>query len=188
MNISTLYALSTSAAAIGLLSACAGTPMSASMPAPYSQAALPPAVQVPAGHAVAMETVGAGDITYECRDKAAAMEQYEWAFVGPSATLRDRQGRVVGRYFGPPATWAAMDGSALTGTQVAVAPAAAGSIPLQLVKANPATGQGAMSGLSYVQRVATQGGVAPASACDAATKGRREIVKYQADYIFWKPA
>jgi hypothetical protein len=188
MNTSRASVLPTSAILIGLLSACAGTPMSTSMPTPYSQAALPSAVQVPVGHVVAMETVGAGGITYECRDKPAAMGQYEWAFVGPSAELRNRQGRVVGRYFGPPATWAANDGSAITGAQVAVVPAAAGSIPLQLVKANPATGQGAMSGLSYVQRVATQGGVAPAATCDASAKGRREIVKYQADYIFWKPA
>ena len=69
-----------------------------------------------------------------------------------------------------------------------MAPASAGNIPLQLVKANPATGTGAMSGLSYIQRVATKGGVAPAMACDSAAKGKREIVKYQADYIFWKPA
>lgn len=178
-------------AVAALLSACADTPMSSMTPmapAPFSQAALPPAVQVPASHVVAMETVGAGDITYECRDKAAAAGQYEWVFVGPAAQLTDRQGRVVGRYFGPPATWAANDGSALTGMQVAVAPAGAGSIPLQLVKANPATGSGAMSGLSYIQRVATKGGVAPATMCDSASKGKRQVVKYQADYIFWKPA
>lgn len=188
MNIHCASTLSTSAALVGLLSACAGAPMSGSMPAPYSQAALPAPVQVPAGHVVALETVGAGEITYECREKTAAPGQYEWVFVGPSAQLSDRQGRVVGRYFGPPATWAASDGSAITGTQVAVAPAAAGSLPLQLVKANPATGSGAMAGLSYIQRVATQGGVAPAAACDAGANGRREIVKYRADYIFWKPA
>jgi len=175
-------------AVAGLLSACAGTSMSPMMATPFSQAALPAAVQVPAGHGVAMETVGAGDITYECRDKVAAAGQYEWVFVGPAASLTDRQGRVVGRYFGPPATWAANDGSAITGTQVAVAPASTGNIPLQLVKANPASGSGAMSGLSYIQRVATKGGVAPAMACDSAAKGKREIVKYQADYIFWKPA
>ncbi len=74
----------------------------------------------------------------------------------------DRQGRSIGRYFGPPATWAASDGSAITGTQLAVAPAGDGNIPLQLVKANPASGQGAMSGISHIQRVATRGGVAPA--------------------------
>ena len=50
-------------AAVLALTACSnmgGSPM-----ATYSQSALPPTVQVPAGHTVAMETVGAGDITYE---------------------------------------------------------------------------------------------------------------------------
>jgi hypothetical protein len=181
-------AISCSAAAAALLSACAGAPMNVTPMASYSQTALPAAVQVPAGHVVALETVGAGDITYECRDKAGAMGQHEWVFVGPSASLSDRQGRVIGRYFGPPATWAAMDGSAVTGTQLAVAPAGAGNIPLQLVKTNPATGSGAMSGLSHIQRVATRGGVAPQMVCNGDSKGRREVVKYQADYIFWKPA
>ena len=45
----------------------------------------------------------------------------------------------------------------------AVAPAAAGSIPLQLVKANPAMGSGMALGVSHIQRVATRGGVAPAA-------------------------
>ena len=74
----------------------------------------------------------------------------------------------------------------MTATQVAVAPAGAGHIPLQLVKANPAVGNGAMNGVTYIQRVATKGGVAPASACSAANLDSKEIVKYQADYIFWK--
>ncbi|MBU4508400.1 MAG: DUF3455 domain-containing protein, partial [Gammaproteobacteria bacterium] len=57
----------------------------------------------------------------------------------------------------------------------------------QLVKANPAMGMGAMQGVTYIQRVATKGGVAPAMACDAATMGSKQIVNYQADYIFWRP-
>ena len=73
-------------------------------------------------------------------------------------------------------------------TQLAVAPAGAGSIPLQLVKANPAMGMGAMQGVTYIQRVATQGGVAPAAACTATHAGQKQLVKYQADYIFWKSA
>jgi Protein of unknown function (DUF3455) len=168
-----------------LLSACGSMAPIAPM---YSQAALPEAVKVPAGHKVALESVGVGEITYECREKSAAAGQFEWVFVGPSAVLKDRAGKAIGSYYGPPATWASMDGSKLTGTQVAVAPSAAGNIPLQLVKANPATGQGAMSGVMYVQRVDTRGGVAPASACGMDTKGKKEIVKYQADYIFWKAA
>ena len=173
-----------SAAAAVLLSACANSPMSASAPM-YSQANLPDAVKVPAGHKVSMETVGVGRITYECREKAAMAGSYEWVFVGPDAMLNDRAGKAVGAYYGPPATWQSTDGSKVTGTQVAVAPAAAGSIPLQLVKANPAMGSGAMTGTAYIQRVATQGGVAPSLACGADTKGKREIVNYQADYIFW---
>lgn len=49
-------------------------------------------------------------------------------------------------------------------------------------------GSGALEGVSYIQRVALQGGVAPADKpCMAANKGQKTTVKYQADYIFWKP-
>jgi hypothetical protein len=170
------------AAVVAGLGACG------SMGAPaFSQATLPDAVKVPAGHKVAMETVGVGEITYECRDKAnAAAGETEWAFVGPQAVLNDRAGNAVGGYFGPPATWQAADGSRITGTQLAVAPAGMGNIPYQLVKANPAVGSGAMTDVSYVQRVALKGGVAPDMPCTAANKGQRQVVKYQADYIFWK--
>jgi hypothetical protein len=178
--------LSTPAAAIAaaLLAGCAGSSMMQAKP--YDQSMLPAAVQVPAGNRVSMETVGAGDITYECRAKANAAGQFEWVFVGPDAKLMDRAGKQVGRYYGPPATWEVNDGSKLTATQIAVAPAAAGSIPLQLVKANPAMGQGAMTGVTYIQRVATQGGVAPSTPCAAGNVGAKQVVKYQADYIFYK--
>ena len=152
----------------------------------YSQASLPAAVQVPAGHKVAMETVGAGDITYQCNPKKDMAGQFEWVFVGPDAKLNDRSGKQVGKYYGPPATWESMDGSKITGAQVAVAPSSAGNIPLQLVKANPAMGTGAMTGVTYIQRVATSGGVAPSTACDASSSGSKQIVRYQADYIFYK--
>ena len=165
------------------LSACASNMSAPAMP--FSQASLPAAVQVPAGHTVAMETVGVGQITYECRAKKD-MAGHEWVFVGPDAQLMDRMGKKVGKYYGPPATWESNDGSKLTGAQVAVAPAAAGSIPLQLVKANPAMGMGAMQGVTYIQRVATQGGVAPAMLCDGSKVGVKQIVNYQADYILWK--
>ena len=175
-------------ALVSLLAACATAQMSpmAPMAAMYDQSALPDAVKVPAGNKVAMETVGVGQITYECRDKKDAAGQFEWVFVGPDAALNDRSGKKIGKYFGPPATWENMDGSKVTATQVAVAPAGAGNIPSQLVKANPAMGAGAMMGVTYIQRVATKGGVAPAMACDMGSKGKKEIVNYQADYIFYK--
>ncbi|MDO8905149.1 DUF3455 domain-containing protein [Hydrogenophaga sp.] len=173
------------AAAALSLAACASN-MSAPSPMTYSQAALPAAVQVPAGNKVVMETVGVGQITYECRVKTDMPGQYEWVFAGPDAKLMDRSGKQVGTYYGPPATWESMDGSKLTATQLAVAPGGTGNIPLQLVKANPAMGMGAMQGVSYIQRVATKGGVAPAMPCGAANTGVRQIVNYEADYIFYK--
>ncbi|MFJ4143295.1 DUF3455 domain-containing protein [Pseudomonas sp. NPDC089734] len=150
-----------------------------------AQTNLPESVRVPDGHKISMETTGVGEITYECRAKASMPNEMEWAFVGPKAVLNDRSGKAVGSYFGPPATWEAKDGSKVTGTQVAVAPSSAGNLPYQLVKANPAEGKGAMTGVAYIQRVALKGGVAPATACSASNKGAKEVVKYQADYIFW---
>ncbi|CAN7162562.1 DUF3455 domain-containing protein [Pseudorhodoferax sp. LjRoot39] len=168
-----------------LLAACGAMPGSGAMG--FSQASLPASIQVPAGNRVAMETVGKGEILYECRDKAGMPGQVEWTFVGPEARLMDRGGKQVGRYYGPPATWESSDGSKLTATQLAVAPSGPTSLPYQLVKANPAMGSGAMSGVTYIQRVALQGGVAPSGApCTMATKGQRVTVPYQADYIFWK--
>ena len=156
--------------------------------APFSQAGLPQTVQVPAGHIVAMQTMASGDITYQCRVKKDMAGQFEWVFVGPDAGLTDRSGKRVGKYYGPPATWESMDGSKVSGAQVAVAPAGADHIPLQLVKANAAMGMGAMQGVSYIQRINTQGGVAPASPCNAATLDQKQTVRYTADYIFWRGA
>ena len=177
--------LLSSVSAAVLLSAC-GAMMP--MQPMFDQSSLPASIKVPAGNKVALETIGVGDITYECRDKANAPGMTEWVFVGPNAALNDRSGKQVGKYYGPPATWEAMDGSKLTAVQLAVAPSGAGNLPFQLVKGNPAMGSGLMTGVTYIQRVALKGGVAPSSECSMAKKGAKEIVKYQADYIFWKAA
>lgn len=190
-HISRMTALAGTVSAAALLAACGsmsptGTSASASGMV-YSQAGLPASIQVPAGNKVAWETAGKGDITYECKDKAGMPGQVEWTFVGPDAKLMDRSGKQVGKYYGPPATWEANDGSKLTATQLAVAPSTAGALPYQLVKANPAMGSGALTGVTYIQRVNLTGGVAPANmACTAANKGQKTTVPYQADYIFYK--
>lgn len=173
-------------AAAAFLSACA---MGGGMPGSgmrVDNAALPEPVRVPAGATQRMVATGVGEITYECRERAAMAGQHEWVFVAPVATLvtgADR--KAVGKYYGGP-TWESMDGSKITGKQVAVAPApGTGNIPLQLVKTEPAMGAGAMQGVTYIQRVNTKGGVAPATACDASTKGQRRQVAYEADYVFY---
>ncbi|MCO8168516.1 DUF3455 domain-containing protein [Pseudomonas sp. 21LCFQ02] len=165
----------------------AGTTLALTCLAPgaFAQSDLPESVRVPAGNKVSLHTTGVGEITYECKVKANAANELEWTFVGPKAVLNDKSGKAVGSYYGPPATWEAKDGSKLTGTQVAVAPSSAGNLPYQLVKANPAEGKGTLTGTTYIQRVALKGGVAPAKACNESNKGAKEVVKYQADYVFW---
>ena len=168
-------------ATAAVLSACASSPM---MMKGVDNAALPEAVRVPAGQKQMMATTGVGELTYECREKTSAAGQYEWVFVGPVATLYGGDKKMVGKYYAGP-TWEAADGSKVTGKQVAIAPASPGNIPLQLVKAEPAMGAGAMTGVSYIQRLNTKGGVAPAMACDAMGKGKRQVVAYEADYVFY---
>jgi hypothetical protein len=148
---------------------------------------LPEAIRVPAGHMQAMYTMGMGELSYECREKKDVAGAFEWAFAGPVATLTDASRGTVGKYYAGP-TWESTDGSKVTGKQVAVSPHKPDSIPLQLVKANPALGNGAMSGISYIQRLNTRGGIAPSLPCGAEQKGQRQQVAYQADYVFYKPA
>ena len=146
-----------------------------------------PAIAVPAGNTLALTVVGTGELAYECKAKAGMADAYEWVFTGPTAVLYDKGTKaVVGKYYAGP-TWEAADGSKVGGKQLAVSPSAnAASIPLQLVQAGPATGTGAMSGITYIQRMNTMGGVAPADACGAANAGAKKMVKYEADYLFYK--
>ena len=189
IRLSRIATLAGTVSAAALLAACGSMSSSPSSGMAFSQASLPASIQVPAGNKVAWETVGKGDITYECKDKAGMPGQVEWTFAGPNAKLMDRSGKQVGKYYGPPATWEANDGSKLTATQLAVAPSTAGALPYQLVKANPAMGSGALTGVTYIQRVNLTGGVAPANmACTMANKGQKTTVPYQADYIFYKAA
>jgi hypothetical protein len=146
---------------------------------------LPEPVRVPAGHKQSLETIGTGNITYECREKKDMVGSSEWAFVAPVATLWDMQQKSIGKYYGGP-TWEANDGSKVTGKQVAIAPATPGNIPLQLVKADPAMGNGAMTGVTFIQRLETKGGVAPSIACGSANAGMKLQVGYQAKYVFYK--
>lgn len=186
MNRNRIATLTLSLLALASLGACSS--MSPGSMTPMAKVvdnnSLPEAVRVPAGQKQTMATVGAGEITYECRAKKDMAGAFEWAFAGPVATL-SMDGKAVGKYYGGP-TWEANDGSKVTGKQVAVAPGGAGNIALQLVKADPAMGQGAMQGVSYIQRLNTMGGVAPTTVCDAGTAGTRTQVSYRADYVFYR--
>jgi len=161
------------------LTACGSTLIAPETPAPVS---------VPVGNKLVMIAVGSGDLNYECRVKANSTVAYEWVFAGPNAVLTDKNGVVVGKYYGGP-TWESNDGSKVTGKQVAISPASATAIPLQLVKANAvpnATTMGAMTDITYIQRLSTIGGIAPTDSCSIDNLGAKKLVKYQADYFFYK--
>jgi hypothetical protein len=147
------------------------------MPAPE----VPAAIAVPAGNKLVSVLKGEGLLSWECKANAAGA--MAWAGPSPDADLSDKGGAKVGKYYGGP-TWSHDDGSKVTGKQLAVSPSP-GNIPLQLVQANPATGEGLMTGVTYIQRLNTKGGTA-AGTCAAENAAARQVVKYSADYYFYK--
>jgi hypothetical protein len=161
-------------------------PLIASLAAVSAFAQTPAEITPPAGNKAVLTLVGSGDLTYECKAVADKPGTFAWTFAGPNAKLWDANKKEVGKYYAGP-TWESNDGSKVTGKQLAVSPGAAGSIPLQLVQANPSTGEGAMKDVTYIQRLKTVGGVAPATpACAAGNVGAKTTVPYQADYVFFK--
>lgn len=164
-----------------IMAACSSAPP---LPKVYSQDRLPQAVMVPAGHQVVLETRATGILNYEC--KPTATGPYGWVLVSPQANLLDRTGKDVVAYSGPPATWKHIDGSSIVGTQVAVASNGEFTLPLQLARAEPSMGTGALQNISFIQRINTKGGVEKAKPCAAVNTGEKLTLPYQADYIFWR--
>jgi hypothetical protein len=61
----------------------------------------------------------------------------------------------------------------------------AGAIPWLLLEANEHQGSGVFSTITYIQRLATTGGIAPSEGCDAAHAGEETRVPYEATYAFF---
>ncbi|MES2360274.1 MAG: DUF3455 domain-containing protein [Pseudomonadota bacterium] len=168
-----------------LMAACNVTPVVR----PYDQTKFSEKVRVPAGNVVALETTASGNLTYECRANTPTAGTMGWVLLSPTANLYDRAGKQVGTYSGPPATWTLIDGSSVTGTQVAIEPVVGSiHIPLQLSTGTPGGTPGVLQNVTYIQRVNTKNGQDFVSPCTQAELGKRVVRPYQADYIFWKPA
>ncbi|WP_313700113.1 DUF3455 domain-containing protein [Achromobacter sp.] len=147
----------------------------------------PQIMQVPADNRIVWQAPAEGAITYECRLTQTDGARYAWIIAGAAATLGAGQSGQTGTYKSPPETWRAADGSTLTGMETVRANAGPDRLYDQLVLANPSSGVGVLTGVTYIQRFVRAGGGVPQSSCSAANKGHREQVKYQADYVFWKP-
>lgn len=83
-------------------------------------------------------------------------------------------------YAGP--TWESKDGSTVVGAKVAAFTAEPTVIPELLLQAVSHTGDGRMSEVTYIQRLDTVAGLAPATGCDATTVGASARVDYTATY------
>lgn len=171
----TLICLLAAAAAAG----CAGIE-----PAAATQVPLP--LRPAPGERLAMVVPATGVQIYECRAKAGAAGDYEWAFVAPDATLFDARGRRIGRHYAGP-HWEAQDGSKVAASVKARADAPSPeAIPWLLLAARPAGGTGGRFGnVASIQRVNTVGGMAPRSGCSQAAAGTQARVNYSADYHFY---
>ena len=157
---------------------------------------IPPALAVPAGGTLAVQYHGIGLQIYTCTPSGGAggaagsgadagAISYSWVLKEPDAKLYDSSGTQVGTHgIGP--EWTSSDGSIVNGTKVEqVNSTASGAIPWLLLRASSTSGIGVFSNVTYVQRLNTSGGAAPATGCSASTSGTDTNVSYTADYYFY---
>lgn len=148
---------------------------------------VPKILRVPAGQTVSLKALGKGVQIYSCKAIPGNPGKFEWSFKAPEADLTNEHGdRIVKHYTGP--TWEANDRSKVVGEKKADAPAPrSGAVPWLLLKAKTNEGTGTFARVTYIQRVDTEGGVAPAAGCDQAHVTTDIRVDYTANYYFYVP-
>jgi hypothetical protein len=132
---------------------------------------------VPAGHKVHFRCDAAGVQIYT-NDVARSA----WVFKAPEAVLFGADGNMVGIHYAGP-TWESKSGSTAVGRVVTNAPAA-NTIPWLLLEARTAAGPGILESTTYIQRVNTAGGRAPATPPSPSDGEVR--VPYTAEYYFYR--
>ena len=154
---------------------------------PVSRPTVPDAIKAPPAEQVVLLAHASGVQIYVCRESADGKPS--WVLEAPEAQLRDEKGAIIGRHYAGP-TWKHNDGSEVSGKAVAhIDSPDANAIPWLLVTAAGHSGHGALSRVTSIQRIHTQGGQPPsASQCSSATLGQRTQSSYTADYYFYEPA
>ena len=171
-------------ACLTLAAALLGGPCALAWATTLYNAALPAPLRVPPGHELRLWSVSKGEVRYACRRQSGAGGGYAWVAGASAGRLYDLYLREIGWSYGGP-TWKSVDGSKVTGQALAAAPAGEGHLPLQLLRAAQASGQGTMRGVSFIQRLNTRGGAAPKRPCDARQEGREVAVAYEAEFVFY---
>jgi hypothetical protein len=124
--------------------------------------------------------------------KYACQPNGTWLFTDPVATLFKTNGasQAIGTHFLNFATgrpvWRLNDGSTVEPARTASASGGAGNIAQLLLKtvvASAGDDGDRLAQTTWVQRLDTSGGVAPAGTC---TPGDLAAVPYTAEYVFWR--
>ena len=141
---------------------------------------VPANLVVPEGNRVAFHVYARGVQIYTCNGTA-------WVFKAPEATLyADEEGNgIVGKHYAGP-TWESMSGSKVVGSRLQGATPDPNAIPWLLLKAVSNDGNGIFANVTYIQRVNTTGGKAPATGCDGSHVGEEVRVSYTAEYFFYR--
>jgi hypothetical protein len=172
-------------AAIALFGSLAGSATAQGTPTADN---VPANLAPPAGAVLLFDFHARGVQIYTCAAKPDDASAFVWTFKAPEAQLFNRRGEMVGHHFAGP-TWQGNDGSAVAGTVLEHADAPdAGSIPWLLLGAKDRAGHGAFSTITYIQRLDTVGGTAPAEGCAADHAGDEVRQPYEATYAFFYPS
>ncbi len=166
---------------------------------------VPTAVQVEAGNKLFLVGHATGTQNYVCLPAGAGVK---YVLFTPQATLFSDGAQVTTHFFSPNpaedgtvrATWQASRDTSTVWAQVEPghmssdpAYVAPGAIAwLLLTKAGTQAGPDGgdmLTATTYIQRLNTTGGVAPATGCSSSTDiGNKAFVPYTADYYFYKAA
>jgi hypothetical protein len=150
---------------------------------PACATSLPPRLEVPNRKRPDFALSAKGVQIYTC--KQSSPSSFAWTFVAPEARLFASHGRLAGHHYAGP-TWKVTDGSAIVAAVVASERVDDDAIPWLLLQVTAHEGAGRLSQVRYVQRTATEGGLAPADGCDATRVGAQVEVPYTADYLFYR--
>jgi hypothetical protein len=157
---------------------------------PLHRPTVPAAIEAPAGATVIARYHAVGKQIYTCTATSSdagadAATTYAWTLKAPDATLWDSECHMAGTHFAGP-TWKSTDGSSVVGARLAsAASATANSIPQLLLKAMTTSGEGIFANVTFVQRLDTIGGIAPADGCNAGTVNAESSIDYNANYYFY---
>lgn len=107
-----------------------------------------------------------------------------WMFQAPEAVLfaSSDRGMVGTHYAGP--TWESTSGSTVVGQRLAGSTVDPAAIPWLLLQAGTTEGPGIFARTTYIQRVNTAGGLAPAD--PGTSTGQEARVSYTAEYYFYR--